>query len=184
LSDLLFPVYAGGCPTLGCVFPPDQAEFLAGAKFDIRLEVGVSSSPYPHSLRIIRNINSNRLTSHVRTSSRSTHPSTDPKLSTTVSPTKTSPSRSPTTRAIQPLSPISSKLPTLLSRSGTLLGTKTFSHSTPRLLRKSTSRVKRTDRCPFRSRASTRRRSSITTGRRRSLGGRLGNLVTSLWSRM
>jgi hypothetical protein len=31
--------FTGGCPTLGCVFPPDQAEFLAGAKFDIRLEV-------------------------------------------------------------------------------------------------------------------------------------------------
>jgi hypothetical protein len=29
----------GACPKLGCVFPPDQAEFLAGTKFDIRLEV-------------------------------------------------------------------------------------------------------------------------------------------------
>ncbi|KAF1991797.1 alkaline phosphatase [Aulographum hederae CBS 113979] len=29
----------GACPTLGCVFPPDQAEFLAGQYFDIRLEV-------------------------------------------------------------------------------------------------------------------------------------------------
>lgn len=29
----------GGCPRLGCIFPPDQAEFLAGARFDIRLEV-------------------------------------------------------------------------------------------------------------------------------------------------
>lgn len=29
----------GACPTLGCVFPPDQAEFLAGARFDIRLEI-------------------------------------------------------------------------------------------------------------------------------------------------
>lgn len=29
----------GACPTLGCVFPPDQAEFLAGQLFDIRLEV-------------------------------------------------------------------------------------------------------------------------------------------------
>ncbi|KAI8937675.1 hypothetical protein NX059_005377 [Plenodomus lindquistii] len=29
----------GACPTLGCVFPPDQADFLAGQYFDIRLEV-------------------------------------------------------------------------------------------------------------------------------------------------
>ncbi|CRG90977.1 hypothetical protein PISL3812_08025 [Talaromyces islandicus] len=29
----------GGCPNLGCVFPPDQADFLAGQFFDIRLEV-------------------------------------------------------------------------------------------------------------------------------------------------
>ncbi|KAJ9665527.1 hypothetical protein H2201_004409 [Coniosporium apollinis] len=29
----------GGCPTLGCIFPPDQADFLAGQYFDIRLEV-------------------------------------------------------------------------------------------------------------------------------------------------
>ncbi|KAF7719499.1 Uncharacterized protein PECH_005213 [Penicillium ucsense] len=29
----------GGCPDLGCVFPPDQADFLAGQFFDIRLEV-------------------------------------------------------------------------------------------------------------------------------------------------
>ncbi|GAB7366632.1 hypothetical protein MBLNU230_g8616t1 [Neophaeotheca triangularis] len=29
----------GGCPTLGCVFPPDQQDFLAGQYFDIRLEV-------------------------------------------------------------------------------------------------------------------------------------------------
>ncbi|EMC96313.1 hypothetical protein BAUCODRAFT_470316 [Baudoinia panamericana UAMH 10762] len=29
----------GGCPTLGCVFPPDQQDFLAGQLFDIRLEV-------------------------------------------------------------------------------------------------------------------------------------------------
>ena len=44
-SVLVVPVIAqtfkrlGSCPTLGCVFPPDQAEFLAGAYFDIRLEV-------------------------------------------------------------------------------------------------------------------------------------------------
>ncbi|TKA51403.1 hypothetical protein B0A49_10191, partial [Cryomyces minteri] len=29
----------GGCPTLGCIFPPDQVDFLAGQYFDIRLEV-------------------------------------------------------------------------------------------------------------------------------------------------
>ena len=29
----------GGCPTLGCVFPPDQQDFLAGQYFDIRLEI-------------------------------------------------------------------------------------------------------------------------------------------------
>ncbi|KAJ6116662.1 hypothetical protein N7512_006387 [Penicillium capsulatum] len=29
----------GGCPDLGCVFPPDQVDFLAGQFFDIRLEV-------------------------------------------------------------------------------------------------------------------------------------------------
>ncbi|KAB8346006.1 hypothetical protein FH972_023058 [Carpinus fangiana] len=29
----------GTCPTFGCVFPPDQADFLAGAYFDVRLEV-------------------------------------------------------------------------------------------------------------------------------------------------
>ncbi|KAH0565460.1 hypothetical protein GP486_001141 [Trichoglossum hirsutum] len=29
----------GACPTLGCVFPPDLTDFLAGQYFDIRLEV-------------------------------------------------------------------------------------------------------------------------------------------------
>jgi len=29
----------GTCPTLGCVFPPDQVDHLAGQYFDIRLEV-------------------------------------------------------------------------------------------------------------------------------------------------
>ncbi|KAF4543077.1 Alkaline phosphatase [Lasiodiplodia theobromae] len=29
----------GACPSLGCIFPPDQADFLAGQYFDIRLEV-------------------------------------------------------------------------------------------------------------------------------------------------
>ncbi|KAI5475696.1 alkaline phosphatase [Pseudohyphozyma bogoriensis] len=29
----------GACPSLGCIFPPDQTEFLAGQVFDIRIEV-------------------------------------------------------------------------------------------------------------------------------------------------
>lgn len=29
----------GACPTLGCIFPPDQTDFLAGQLFDVRLEV-------------------------------------------------------------------------------------------------------------------------------------------------
>ena len=29
----------GTCPTLGCVIPPDQQDFLAGQYFDIRVEV-------------------------------------------------------------------------------------------------------------------------------------------------
>ncbi|KAF3318252.1 hypothetical protein TWF173_008986 [Orbilia oligospora] len=29
----------GACPDLGCILPPDQADFLAGQRFDIRLEV-------------------------------------------------------------------------------------------------------------------------------------------------
>lgn len=29
----------GTCPTLGCILPPDQQDFLAGQFFDIRLEV-------------------------------------------------------------------------------------------------------------------------------------------------
>lgn len=29
----------GACPSLGCIFPPDQADFLPGQWFDIRLEV-------------------------------------------------------------------------------------------------------------------------------------------------
>ncbi|KAL0954951.1 hypothetical protein HGRIS_003884 [Hohenbuehelia grisea] len=29
----------GTCPTLGCVFPPDQTDFFPGALFDIRVEV-------------------------------------------------------------------------------------------------------------------------------------------------
>lgn len=29
----------GTCPTLGCLFPPDQADFYQGQVFDIRVEV-------------------------------------------------------------------------------------------------------------------------------------------------
>lgn len=29
----------GACPSLGCIFPPDQTDFLAGQLFDIRVEV-------------------------------------------------------------------------------------------------------------------------------------------------
>lgn len=29
----------GACPDLGCLFPPDQADFLSGQYFDIRVEV-------------------------------------------------------------------------------------------------------------------------------------------------
>jgi len=29
----------GACPTLGCILPPDQTDFLAGQLFDVRLEV-------------------------------------------------------------------------------------------------------------------------------------------------
>jgi hypothetical protein len=29
----------GTCPTLGCILPPDQADFLPGQRFDIRVEV-------------------------------------------------------------------------------------------------------------------------------------------------
>ncbi|KAF8987802.1 hypothetical protein BGZ52_002665 [Haplosporangium bisporale] len=29
----------GACPNMGCVFPPDSARFIAGSKFDVRVEV-------------------------------------------------------------------------------------------------------------------------------------------------
>ena len=29
----------GGCPSLGCILPPDQADFLPGQFFDIRVEI-------------------------------------------------------------------------------------------------------------------------------------------------
>lgn len=39
----------GACPTLGCIFPPDQTDFIAGQVFDIRIEVQAplnGSSPF------------------------------------------------------------------------------------------------------------------------------------------
>jgi hypothetical protein len=30
---------AAACPDLGCLFPPDQVDFIAGQTFDIRVEV-------------------------------------------------------------------------------------------------------------------------------------------------
>ncbi|KAF9363319.1 hypothetical protein BGX34_004394 [Mortierella sp. NVP85] len=38
----------GACPTLGCVFPPDSAEFLAGARFDVRVEVHAENDDKPN----------------------------------------------------------------------------------------------------------------------------------------
>ncbi|KAG0340598.1 hypothetical protein BG000_011640 [Podila horticola] len=40
----------GACPDMGCIFPPDRAHFIAGAKFDVRVEVqseGSNASPDP-----------------------------------------------------------------------------------------------------------------------------------------
>ncbi|KAG0366190.1 hypothetical protein BGZ54_005691 [Gamsiella multidivaricata] len=39
----------GACPTLGCVFPPDRAEFLAGAHFDVRVEVHAENEDKPNT---------------------------------------------------------------------------------------------------------------------------------------
>ncbi|KAI9240437.1 MAG: alkaline phosphatase-like protein [Podila humilis] len=40
----------GACPDMGCIFPPDRAHFIAGAKFDVRVEVHAegTSSPDPN----------------------------------------------------------------------------------------------------------------------------------------
>ncbi|PSK55715.1 1,3-beta-glucanosyltransferase [Elsinoe australis] len=58
----------GACPQLGCIFPPDQADFLAGQYFDIRLEVhapkngseAISSPPDPNFTFSIQKIGSER----------------------------------------------------------------------------------------------------------------------------
>ncbi|KAG0294976.1 hypothetical protein BGZ96_000114 [Linnemannia gamsii] len=39
----------GACPTLGCVFPPDNAEFLAGSNFDVRVEVHAEDDAKPNT---------------------------------------------------------------------------------------------------------------------------------------
>ncbi|KAF9906878.1 hypothetical protein EC991_000242 [Linnemannia zychae] len=39
----------GACPTLGCVFPPDNTEFLAGAHFDVRVEVHAENDAKPNT---------------------------------------------------------------------------------------------------------------------------------------
>ncbi|KAF9936159.1 hypothetical protein BGZ75_007021 [Mortierella antarctica] len=39
----------GACPTLGCVFPPDSAEFVAGAHFDVRVEVHAENENKPNT---------------------------------------------------------------------------------------------------------------------------------------
>ncbi|KAG0315707.1 hypothetical protein BGZ99_007313, partial [Dissophora globulifera] len=38
----------GACPTLGCLFPPDRAEFLAGSYFDVRVEVHAENDATPN----------------------------------------------------------------------------------------------------------------------------------------
>lgn len=56
----------GGCPSLGCIFPPDQVDFLAGQYFDIRLEVhapkngseAISSPPDPNFKFTIQKVGS------------------------------------------------------------------------------------------------------------------------------
>ncbi|KAG0040812.1 hypothetical protein BGZ82_008870 [Podila clonocystis] len=37
----------GACPDMGCIFPPDRAHFIAGAKFDVRVEVHAEGSNSP-----------------------------------------------------------------------------------------------------------------------------------------
>ncbi|KAG0377068.1 hypothetical protein BGX24_006749, partial [Mortierella sp. AD032] len=39
----------GACPDLGCVFPPDNAEFVAGAHFDVRVEIHAEDDAKPNS---------------------------------------------------------------------------------------------------------------------------------------
>ncbi|KAG0346381.1 hypothetical protein BG004_001845 [Podila humilis] len=39
----------GACPGMGCVFPPDRARFVAGSKFDVRVEVHAEHNAQPDS---------------------------------------------------------------------------------------------------------------------------------------
>ncbi|KAG0082403.1 hypothetical protein BGZ92_011779 [Podila epicladia] len=39
----------GACPDLGCVFPPDSSEFLAGSFFDVRVEVHAENDAKPNT---------------------------------------------------------------------------------------------------------------------------------------
>ncbi|KAG0021085.1 hypothetical protein BGZ81_009100 [Podila clonocystis] len=49
----------GACPDMGCIFPPDRAHFIAGAKFDVRVEVHAegSNSPDPKYTLQIQKLN-------------------------------------------------------------------------------------------------------------------------------
>ncbi|KAF9430632.1 hypothetical protein BGZ94_005440 [Podila epigama] len=38
----------GACPDLGCVFPPDSAEFVAGSFFDVRVEIHAENDAKPN----------------------------------------------------------------------------------------------------------------------------------------
>jgi hypothetical protein len=40
----------GACPSLGCVFPPNQSDFLPGQWFDIRLEVSTDPELRPSKI--------------------------------------------------------------------------------------------------------------------------------------
>ncbi|KAG0340678.1 hypothetical protein BG004_006322, partial [Podila humilis] len=39
----------GACPDLGCVFPPDSSEFLAGSRFDVRVEIHAENDAKPNT---------------------------------------------------------------------------------------------------------------------------------------
>lgn len=72
----------GGCPSLGCIFPPDQVDFLAGQYFDIRLEVhapkngseAISSPPDPNFKFTIQKLGSNKPAQNATTFFETTEP--------------------------------------------------------------------------------------------------------------
>ncbi|KAF9429927.1 hypothetical protein BGZ94_008966 [Podila epigama] len=39
----------GACPDMGCVFPPDRSQFIAGSTFDVRVEVHAEDSAKPNA---------------------------------------------------------------------------------------------------------------------------------------